>query len=96
MVRITVLLAAVLLALGACSSGEDAGREAVFGDGKVNVNAASARILMTLPGIGPHLADAIITLRQDRKKLHHLHELLEVKGIGKAKMAKIAGLVSFD
>jgi general secretion pathway protein K len=35
-----------------------------YGDGKVNVNAASKRILMTLPGIDDLLADEIVAQRE--------------------------------
>jgi hypothetical protein len=35
----------------------------VYGDSKINVNAASMRVLMTLPGVDDLVADAIVTER---------------------------------
>lgn len=51
---------------------------------------------MTLPGIGSRLADTILALRRQKKKLKSLDELLQITGIGKAKTANLKGLVSFD
>jgi hypothetical protein len=36
----------------------------VYGDGRVNVNAASQRVLQTLPGVDALVADAIVTERE--------------------------------
>ena len=36
----------------------------VYGDGKVNVNAASRRVLMTLPGMDEFVAEAVLVERQ--------------------------------
>ncbi len=36
----------------------------VYGDGKVNVNAASRRVLMTLPGVDEFVAEAVLAERQ--------------------------------
>jgi hypothetical protein len=62
----------------------------------IAVNRADHELLMTLPGIGPRLADGIIDLRQKKTRLNALHELLEVKGIGRARLASLAGLIILD
>jgi hypothetical protein len=62
----------------------------------IAVNQADRELLMTLPGIGPGLADGIIALRLKKKKLHQLDELLGVRGLGHVKIAKLEDLVSFD
>lgn len=62
----------------------------------IAVNRANRELLMTLPGIGPSLADAIIALRQRKGKLKEPHELLEAKGIGKTRMAKLSTQLVFD
>jgi hypothetical protein len=62
----------------------------------IAVNRADRELLMTIPGIGPALADAIIALRQQKGKLKEPHELLEAKGIGKARLANLAGRFTYD
>jgi hypothetical protein len=62
----------------------------------IAVNRADRELLMTLPGIGPRLADGIIALRQKKNSLNALHELLEVNGIGKARLASLNGLITLD
>lgn len=54
----------------------------------ININTASKGELMTLPGIGDVLADAIITYRGDNP-FNSIEELKEVPGIGDAKYAKV-------
>ncbi|RJX29801.1 MAG: helix-hairpin-helix domain-containing protein [Desulfurivibrio sp.] len=55
----------------------------------VPINSADARLLETIPGIGPRLAKRIIDLRNQRKKFHDIDELLAVEGIGPQKFAAI-------
>ena len=53
----------------------------------VNVNTAAAEELQTLTGIGPALAQAIIDYRAEHGDFQTAEELLNVKGIGEAKLA---------
>jgi hypothetical protein len=62
----------------------------------IAVNRADRELLMTLPGIGPALADAIIALRQEKEKLNEPHELLEIRGIGKVRLANLTERLVFD
>jgi len=55
---------------------------------RVNVNTASFEELVSVPGIGPKTAEAIIR-RRENKKFSRIEELLEVKGIGKKKLEEI-------
>ena len=55
----------------------------------VSLNSADSRLLETIPGIGPRLAERIIDLRSARKGFHHIDELLAVEGIGPQKFAAI-------
>ncbi|MBU4260643.1 MAG: helix-hairpin-helix domain-containing protein [Proteobacteria bacterium] len=55
----------------------------------VPLNSADKRLLETIPGIGPRLAERIIGLRSARKGFQHIEELLAVEGIGPQKFAAI-------
>ncbi len=56
---------------------------------KVNLNTADLEILISLPGIGEKTAESIILLRKKKGKFSRVDELLEIKGIGQAKLAKL-------
>jgi competence protein ComEA len=53
-------------------------RRAPEGDGRVDLNTASERLLTTLPGVGPATAARIIAARP----FHRVDDLLRVRGIG--------------
>jgi competence protein ComEA len=57
--------------------------------GVVNVNTATATELEMLPGIGASRAQAVIAAREESGGFASLDELLEVKGIGEASLAKL-------
>lgn len=61
--------------------------------GPVNLNRANAAALQTLPGIGPALAERIITHRETHGEFTSVEQLVEVSGIGPAILANIAELV---
>jgi len=64
--------------------------------GVVNVNTATAEELSLLPGVGPARARAIIELRQKRGGFKHIEDLLEVKGIGEASLAKLKPYLALE
>ena len=51
-------------------------------DFKININTATADDLMLLPGIGPALAERIITYRETNGAFSAKEDLINVKGIG--------------
>jgi competence protein ComEA len=73
--------------------GTEAGTDAAA-PGLINVNTATQAELETLPGIGPVLAEAIITERERRGGFRSVNELREVRGIGDARFADIETLVT--
>ena len=68
----------------------DAGSGAV----PVDINSADRDALDTLPGIGPATADAIIGYREQVGRFNSPEGLLEVPGIGPAKLEQLRDRVS--
>jgi competence protein ComEA len=62
--------------------------------GLVNVNSATQAELEALPGIGPTLAEAIISERERRGGFRSVNELRDVRGIGEKRFADLQGKVT--
>lgn len=62
----------------------------------IPINQASAEALMTIPGIGPRLADAILAFRAKSGSIKDRAALLAIDGIGAKKAATIAAHVRFE
>ncbi|MCG7286601.1 ComEA family DNA-binding protein [Cellulomonas sp. ACRRI] len=77
---------------GAGAGGGGAGG-AGAGGGAVDVNAAGAAELQTLPGIGPVLAERIVAWREANGPFASVDALLDVSGIGPAVLGQIRDLV---
>ena len=58
-------------------------------DARVRLNGASAAELETLPGVGPVLAERIITHRESHGPFTEMEDLLDVPGIGESKLATL-------
>ncbi len=63
---------------------------------KIDINQADAAMLATLPGIGPKTAENIDAYRQANGPFKSLDELLNIKGIGPAKLERIKPLVTLS
>jgi competence protein ComEA len=72
---------------GASGSGET-------GDGPVNLNTATAEQLEELPGVGPAIAAAIVDERERRGRFDTVDDLLDVRGIGDARLEQLRDLVT--
>ena len=59
------------------------------GPAAIDINTADAEELDELPGVGPAIAEAIITHRSTHGPFGTVEELLEVRGIGQAKLDEI-------
>ncbi len=55
----------------------------------IDINAADAEKLEELPGIGPALAAAIVTYREEHGPFESVEALDEVRGIGPAKLEAV-------
>jgi competence ComEA-like helix-hairpin-helix protein len=72
---------------GDSMSGRGNGRDSV-----VNINTAGKTRLMRLPGIGEALAGRIMTWREEHREFHSVRELMNIRGIGRKKFARIEKL----
>jgi competence protein ComEA len=61
--------------------------------GKVAINSAGPEELATLPGIGPVLAERIAMYREEHGPFATVEDLLDVPGIGEAKLASLRDAV---
>lgn len=62
--------------------------------GLVNINTASATELDTLPGIGPSTATTIVAHRDQHGPFPSIDSLMEVRGIGQAKLDSLRDLIT--
>jgi competence protein ComEA len=62
--------------------------------GPVDLNTADATLLETLPGIGPATSAAILEYRDANGPFASVDALIDVPGIGEAKLAALADLVT--
>ena len=64
--------------------------------GPMNINTATAEQLDTLPGIGPVLAQRIVDYRTAHGGFQAVEELLNVSGIGNAKLMEILDEITVE
>jgi competence protein ComEA len=62
--------------------------------GPIDLNSADAEELETLPGVGPATAQAIIAWREQHGPFRSVQDLLQVRGIGPAKLEALRDLVT--
>ncbi|MFO7298865.1 MAG: ComEA family DNA-binding protein [Actinomycetes bacterium] len=64
------------------------------GGGPISINRATATDLEALPGVGPVLAARIVSFRDQNGPFQTVEDLLQVPGIGEAKLAAIRDLIT--
>ncbi len=82
---------------GGSTSGTSTGGGGGTGDGsdaKVNINTATLDQLVALPGIGPALAQRIITYREQHGPFRSVKDIDNVPGIGPSHMADLEPLIT--
>lgn len=80
------------------SSGGDGAAAAAAGGGAaagpIDINTATAEQLAELPGVGPSIAAAIVRHREEVGPFRSVDDLLDVSGIGPARLEQLRGLVT--
>jgi competence protein ComEA len=64
--------------------------------GSINLNTASAAELERLPGVGPMLAERIITYRETNGRFRRAEHLMMVQGISDRKFRALQSLVRVE
>jgi comEA protein len=63
---------------------------------KVNINLALEKDFEQLPGIGPVIAERIVSYREKINKFKSINEITEVKGIGQKKFDAIKNYLTIE
>ena len=93
-----VILAITLVASSPTSAGQAAkpaaaSKARATASEPVNLNAATATQLQTLPGVGASTAQRILDYRQKNGSFKKIEELMNVKGIGEKSFLKLKPLI---
>lgn len=94
--------ASILAAGGMTTAGAKAPKRGAKDDGKkaparaVDLNTAGERALLTLPGVGPSTARAILAHRAAHGRFRAVDDLLQVKGIGPKKLEALRAYAKVD
>lgn len=80
--------------VGPAGAAPAGGAGASGGSGTVDLNTADEAALDALPGIGPSTAAAIVEHRAKIGRFRSVDELLDVRGIGEAKLEQLRSLVT--
>lgn len=83
-----------VLRMGETTSGSSNLQQTQSQDGLIDLNLASAALLDTLPGIGPALAGAIVSYRENVHPFSSVEEIQEVPKIGPETYRNIRDMVT--
>lgn len=62
----------------------------------IGINSAGSEDLEALPGIGPKLAERIVSYRNEIGRFTDVGELLEVRGMGEKKLSQVRAFINLD
>jgi len=62
----------------------------------VNLNTASAAELGELPGVGPVLAERIITFRNENGRFRRVEHLMMVRGVSDRKFRELRSMIRVE
>ncbi len=82
-------LGVALLALAVLSLGTVAPLSAAEENDPIDLNRATARELIQLPGVGEVIAKRIVDFREEHGPFKRVEDLMKVKGIGEKSLERI-------
>jgi competence protein ComEA len=91
---IATLIASPSSAWAQAAKGRGAAKAKATATDPINLNAATAAQLQTLPGIGANAAQRILDYRQKNGSFKKIEELMNVKGIGEKSFLKLKPLIT--
>lgn len=62
----------------------------------IHLNQATAEQLQALPGVGPALSERIVSYRDEHGPFSSVDQLVAVKGVGQAKLARFKDRLTVD
>jgi competence protein ComEA len=71
------------------TSSRASGKKVLPAPGSIDLNKATAEDLQKLPGVGPSTAQKILAFRAQAGRFTSIEQMMDVKGIGPAKFAKM-------
>lgn len=90
--NLTILICLMVVSfagLAAFAQGNSKPANNATADQLVNINTATVSQLVSLPGIGPKTAEKIVEYRNKNGKFKTKEEIMNVRGIGEKKFARI-------
>jgi DNA uptake protein ComE-like DNA-binding protein len=90
------LAAAARALAGRSSSGQVQGLVTPFSSGRIYINAATADVLATIPGMAPIAAAAVASRTGSGRVFEDLDDLLAVPGVGGEELGALSPWVRFD
>jgi len=97
MKKLAIVLAVILFALPSFTfASSPATASETVATASLNINQATAKELVKLPGIGKVTAERIIVFREANGPFVSIDDLLKVNGMGKKTLAKIRDQISLN
>ena len=84
----------VILAMAAVSTVSVGAADKPTAGDKVNINTADAGQLVSLPQVGPKMAQRILDFRKSNGNFKRVQDLMKVKGFGEKIFAKLQPLIT--
>jgi comEA protein len=91
---LTLLVILAMAAVSTVSLGAAEKQAAAGADKLINNNTADAGQLISLPQIGPKMAQRILDFRKSNGNFKRAQDLMKVKGIGEKIFAKLQPLIT--
>jgi competence protein ComEA len=91
---LTLLVILAMAAVSTVSLNAAEKPAAAAGDKLVNINTADSGQLISLPQIGPKMAQRILDFRKSNGNFKRVQDLMKVKGIGEKIFAKLQPLIT--